>query len=99
MDEYKVSSRYDVWTGVWHVAQSSVPGLQVEASTVDEFEKTVNRICAERSGERAHRTVVVSTTRVLVSFPFPFSNRAFVNGRLVTREQLSTIRARYEAAG
>jgi hypothetical protein len=99
MDKYKVNARYDLWAGVWRVQQASLPGLEIEAFNSDEFTKAANRACSERSGGRDHRIEVVCDKPPLWCLSFPFSKRALVNGRLVTRAQAQAIQSRYAAAG
>jgi hypothetical protein len=99
MEKHSVIGRYDVWAGVWQVEQSSLPGVEIEASTSDEFTKAAYQVCRECSIQPNHRIEVLYKKPALWSVSFPFLKRVLLNGRLVPRHQAEVVKARYAAAG
>ena len=99
MSEYRVRGRYDLWRGVWRVIQSNVPGLAVEAATREAFVAEVERRCDDHAAGREHQVGIVTTSKAIWTIAPRFGRRVLVNGRLITRERMDEVKARYQTAG
>ena len=82
---WKVTADYDFDRHVWYVAKSNVPGLVIEAATIEDFRAEANR--RGREAAEGGDSQITVKTGAYWSFSAPFMNRVLVNGRLVSREQ------------